>query len=604
MNLKKKKQLGSILIAISLATTGCGTISREEATSAVEKMMDESNFYQSDFVDENNEEYYGKFYNTYLNNFIDYMSKEQYKEFKNMVTDVERIDRFDYISLVNCLQNILCDGQEKGVGIYAAFNTELLYEELNQTSHLDDRNNRHINTLKCLVNDDEAFYKSLFSKDIDDFKKVIVEKTNASDEDVSELIDLFDEYYVLVSSFHSKKEYEELENKIIETMRNIISAKIESNPNFSYTLYGRMLRSSIYFGPDYIWITKNLVGDKTFLTSKDYFKGDVTFEFDQKYLFSQDIELWELKYLVANSYIEEAYERYRDPNYDSTGMELISILLSEKCTLENASNAEEIRCELYKDLGDYFDSSDDFADFLIRLFNREEYALNRYFEIFKKRISEDGISMLDFLRYESLRNLIKKYEYNSYFFENNNYYTTYDDLRSLPKENAEEIASVFRTNYKFDVDYDKYFSEIDTILANNDLGVSRVINENASFNWWERPITINEATISAVLISEPAELKERELDGVTLYYYEAPRGFEEGTLSEVFYNIDGNLVTREFPGVEAVIEDPDTKEDKFVTVISINKRPYLPDQDLKFVNPYPIYSYDYNATEEEKKLLR
>lgn len=177
-----------------------------------------------------------------------------------------------------------------------------------------------------------------------------------------------------------------------------------------------------------------------------------------------------------------------------------------------------------------------------------------------------------------------------------------EELRELPADEASEIASVSRENYYFDVDYDEYFKEIDKILANNDLGISRVINESASFNWWEKPITITDSLIST-LVSEPLELKERDLDGVTLYYYEAPRGFEEGVLSELFYNIDGNLVTKEFPGIDTTMIDPDTKELKFITVVSINKNPNLDDIDLKFINPYPIYSYDYNATEEEKKLL-
>lgn len=602
MNLKKKKQLGSVLLAISLATTGCGAITKDEATSVIEEMLDSSDFYQDEFLNETNEEFYGKFYNLYLNHFIDYMSKKQYKEFKEMVTSVEEIDRYDYDSLVKSMQKILCKEGDKGVGIYAAFNTEFLYEELTQAVDLDDNIYKNINTLMCLINDNESFYKALFSRDIDDLKNVIVNSTGAKEDDVLNLITLFDEYYMHKSAHcFLVGEKEDLENKINEVMKNIILAKYESDVTFARSFYGRMMRRSVYFGYDDINITRNLLGDKVSLSLNDAIKGKVTFDFDIKYLYSKDIELWELKYLVANAYIDEAYVRSNDSTYTRNAMELISFLLSPDCTLENTTNAEELRCELYKDLGNYFDSSDDFADFLIRLFNRNEYALNRYFDIFKERLNEDGIDMLDFLRYESLRNLVKGKEINNYYFENGEYMSS-EELRELPADEASEIASVSRENYYFDVDYDEYFKEIDKILANNDLGISRVINESASFNWWEKPITITDSLIST-LVSEPLELKERDLDGVTLYYYEAPRGFEEGVLSELFYNIDGNLVTKEFPGIDTTMIDPDTKELKFITVVSINKNPNLDDIDLKFINPYPIYSYDYNATEEEKKLL-
>lgn len=605
MNLKKKTRLIASILALSLMTSGCGHTTRDEAITNVEQLMEEYDFYKEERASESNEEFYGKFYNAYLDTFMDYMSNKQYRDFKDIVKAVPELEKYDYDSIITRLNNMICGNQDRGYGIYTAFNTRFLYEELHQATDLENPMYKDINTIRSLINDDEAFYDALFSRKIEKLEKLMIERLGADEEDVKNLIDLYDAYYSSISSvYYVPNEKEELETKINETMSNIIKAKMASDESFKETFYARMLKWSKYFGLSDVEITENLAGNKVTITLSDL-KGTVSFDCDIKYLYSKDLELWELKYIIANNYIEEAYNNRKKENKESVAMELLSFLLSSECSLENTTNAEEVRCELYKDLSAYFDSSDDFADFIIRLFNRREYALNRYFEIFEDRIKENGIEMLDFLRYEGLRGLVKKHEINTYIYDSTDYYKTNEEIAGMLASDAEKYVQNSKTNYQFYIDYDEYFKEIDSILEDNDLGISRIVNDSIEFQWWKKPVTISNSTLTSVMISEPLTLKCMEFNGASVYYYEAPKGFEEGTLSKVFYNINGDLVIKEYPGLEARIEDPETGNSIFITAVGINKQPYIDEEvELKFVNPFPIYTYDCIASEDEKKLLR
>lgn len=609
MKSRNKTKLILTTLLLSLTLSGCGNLSEkdlDDAKNNIENLMEDSNFYNGSSSLGYKKDKYGNFYNKYLDNFITHMSKKQYNILKNIVTNVEELDEYEYEGLVNELNKIMCDEGDLGYGFYAAFNTELLYEEFNDSNRLNNSTYRVVNNIKTLINDDELFYDALFSRKINKIEKLIIEKTGANKEDVENLITLLDAYYLVENSEdYSLENKESIESNIDELMKNIINAKFENDQDFASTFYGRLLKSSNYFGDPFIKIYEHFINGKSTITIRGYDNSYITFDFNSDLLSQKDLELLELKRIVANDYIEEAYKRTEDQEYDAKAMQLISFLPSEKCTLENTKTAEEIRCELYKDLGDYFDSSDDFNDFLIRLFNKKESALNRYFSIFKERIEEDGIDEIDFIRYQALRSLVKKYESNTYTYNYSYSYIETKDLKELPEEYALSYVTNNKSNYQFYVDYDSFFKEMDEILSNNDLGISAFLCEDIEFKWWTKPITITSDWLIADIISLPIELKIIDYNGEKLYYYEAPRGFEEGHLVRTYYNIDGDLVIKKGNGLYAVIKNPETGEDMIVTVVGINRLPNIKEyEDLRYKTDFSLYKRNYNATTDEKKLLR
>lgn len=602
MKLKnKKKVLLSILtLSLALSSTSCGSDYQKNAVEEINELMDED-FYKEDRALGTNEEFYGTFYRVYLNNFVDYMSKKQYKEFKNIVSDYELLEECDYEKIADRFTSILCEENSRGIGIYAAFNSELLYEELNQVIVLQDEVYERICNIKFLIGDDDAFYKALFSKDIDELIKLICKNTGCEEKLADVLVYYFDQYYEGIKTGTFSKPKDELAESIDYVIEDITEAKIDTDENFKSIFYGRMFINNKRY-EEQVRIKPNLIKDSATIYIEDD-SLSLKFDFDSSYLYSCSLELWQLKVMRANEYINEAYSKYYSDSYDLQGLSLLSLLLSQECNLDNTTNEDDIRCEIYDDLSDYFTSPEDFNNFIIKLFRNDKEALDRYFEIFKKRIQEDGIDAYDFMRYASLRNLVKNKEIVTLYLPNDNTFENREKIKNIPKEEALNYADVTIENYYFDVDYNTYFQEIDEILKNNDLGLTRIINDQVYFNWWYKPLSVSGYSAYSTLVSKPVEIKNMNYNGIDLLYFEAPKGFENGYLAEVFYNIEGNIIIRKFEGLNAVVKNPDTNEDMYIIAVSLNDNREIP-KELMFVKTYLDYDYTEYLNQDAKKLTR
>lgn len=603
MNLKNKKRiiLSTLALSIALANTGCTAEYQKNPLKEINELM-EDDFYQESRALETNKEFYGKFYRTYLNNFVDYMSKKQYKEFKTIVTDHELLEECDEEKIVERLNRILYEEDSRGIGLYAAFNSELLYEELNPVVVLDDEVFKHICNLKFLIDDDAAFFEAIFSKDINNLIDLICQKTGCEEDTASVLVTYFDEYYLGLKTGYFNESKEEIKGHLEYVIKEITKSKIDNNKSFASIFYGRMFTNNKRY-KEQVSIRPDLLKNSATIIIEDEEKGNIQFDFDSKYLYSEDLELWQLKVIRANDYIKEAYSNCYSEEYDLEGLALLSFLLSDECTLENTTSEDDVRCEIYNDLADYFTSPEDFNDFVIKLFRRNKNALDRYFEIFKQRIQEDGIDAYDFMRYESLRNLVKSNDIVTIHLNSDNTIERREEIKNMPREEALNYADVTLENYHFGTHYEEDFKEIDDILENNDLGLSKIINDQVYFNWWDKPITVSGYSAYSTLISQPVKPKTMVYNGIEMLYFEAPENFSDGYLAEVFYNIEGIPVIRKFEGLEATIKNPDTKEDMFIIVVSLNDNRTIPDE-LMFVKTYLNYDYLKQTNQDEKTLTR
>ncbi len=596
MNLKTKKRIMLSILALSLGTTGWGTNYQENALNEINETLEED-FYKESRTTEINAEYYGGFYRTYLNTFGDYMSKKQYKQFEDLTTSYDILEECDDEAIANMLDAILFADSSRGKGIYSAFNRELLYEEFQQHTVFYNKTYKQINRLKFLINDDDAFYKAMFSGNIEDFIKLLAKSTGCEEIDASTLVAFFDDYYIGLKTGYFNRPQEEIEKNIDFTIEQITNTKLKEDKVFAKTFYARMfINNKRYF--EQVTLTPSLISKQAHILIED--NEDISFDFDSKYLNETELELWQLKAIKANDYIKEAYDSYYNDKYDLEGMPLLAILLSSNCTLEDTINEDEIRCEIYADLKNYFNSLDDFNNFVLKLFNRDEDALNRYFEIFKERLQEDDIDITDFMRYEALRKLVKKHEINTIHFDNVDYGSMRDIIPSMPKEEALKYVSFVKENYRFyNVDYDKYFTEIDSILKNNDLGISRIINDEIDIKWGKKPISITGYYNNSTVVSTTVSLKEMNVDGIDMLYFEAPENFEDGYLAEVYYNIEGDPVIKEFNGLSTYLEKTKNEGNTYIIVVSLNNEEEIP-ENLVFVKNYPVINHlDKNESNEK-----
>ncbi len=569
---KKKKSALMIMLSLMLASSGCSRTTtnnefRENAYERIEELIDDRDFYQETHAGDTNEEFYAPFYKKYLDNFIKYMNEDQYDNFYYMVYLVDEDERYDFPKIYDFLNGILYGDQEYGHGFYYAFNTRIIFESLFSAYDLRDDTFTHVNTLRDIVNNDEEFFQSIFSQDRDALIDCIVKNTNFSDRSlVEEMLLKFDIYVdnLESSDYLSEQLKNDASERIQEIMNELVASKCK-DPEFADTFYGRMLKQSRYYGSDEIELTRYLIEDTFELVEKNN-KGSLSLTLPNNCYYSNHT-LNSIKYEKIISNISEEIEESK-----SDTLTLFSFLVNEDVIEKlNSTNAESIRATIYEDLSNYFDDELDFNDFYLRLDNRTQSSLERYFKIFESRIKEDGITLLDYARYYSLVELNKRHTYNHYEFYDRDDYITYDELRKLKPEEYEGIVdNYYPENYfLYNFNYQNEFDKIQYLLSNNDLGFNVLYSSPNEITWPSTGFNLDSFNDSQVL-SKEIQPTETEIDGNKLIYYECPEGYENAEAVEVFLNIDNELTTREVKGFITEIVDPESSSTKSVYLVGIN----------------------------------
>lgn len=601
MNKKHQKSVLILMLSAMLSTTACsdsnGNVNyRENAYENVEDIMNDTNFYQEKHAGSTNEEFYSPFYANYLNHFINYMDEEQYSLFLEMVSKVDDQERYEFPTIYSYLTSIMGTEKSFGHGFYYAFNTRLIFESLFSAYFLRDDTFTHINTLRDIINNDEVFYQSLFSKDINALIDCIMENTSFSNRSlVEEMILKFDIYVDKSTStfYMDQKLKEEAANRIQEIMNKIVASKCANDPEFAKTFYARMIQNSRYFDDETFELTRCLIEDTFNLVQNDE-QGYLIITLPNDYYFSNK-SLEEVKEAKFEDVVfKEIKEEKRNM------LSLLSLLVTEE-TLQKMGDAspDAMRQYIYEDLSSFFSSEDDFNDFCLRLYNGTSYSLEKYFNIFKSRIKEDDITLLDFIRYYSLVELNKEHTFNHYDFYDSKNTMTYDELRKLKEEEYQNIAYNYPENYFLsNIDYSKEFDLIENILSQNDLGFQKIYSSNKVIDWYIGEIDENQIT-ETVVLSELVEPHNIDYEGNKFVYYECPKGFEHGRAVDAFLNIDKELTIREQTGFTSEVINPETGEIMFIYLVGLNE-----DIDtypsLRFITEY---SHILNQEKDQKKLI-
>lgn len=603
MQLKNKKRAMMVLMSLMLATSGCGKKDDYKANGfdQVKKIMEDSEFYQTEMFDETNEEAYTPFYQNYLRLFAKYMTEEQYEDFLSVVKGMNNQEHYDFPNTYYYLNSMFdITPTKEGRGFFQCFNSRILGEhillaDLNEFSKITP----HITTLRSVVNNDEFFFKSIYSANIDEVIDCICESTGFKDRElVEELFLKMDLYYDITESEESK-EYlngelkSAYEARIREIIGLIIEAKCAKDEKFNNSLYARLLKESSYFNKDSYDIIPSICEDTFFLGDYSSEEGYRLYEIDSKYLY-EDISLEEIRKIKVNQIIEQSMNP-RDDDYTiiDTMKLMMSIIDVDIFNNQELPDSNAIRLAMYENLKGYFTSVDDFNTFFLKLYDTTTPALERYFDVLTKRINEDGISYNDFIRYLCLVNYNKTRTYNHIYLsgtyeEMKANYVPDDEIRLMKESEWDPIAYNIQENYFLgSIPYMTYFESIENVLANNDLGYDLIFNPDCEYTWSNNEANVTNLEHSSVL-SVAIRPKKIENNSESFIYYEIPEYYEDAKAVETFYNIDTELITRDVKGFKTTIEDPETGEEKLVFVAGITGS----EEDLgeiRFILDYSLF---------------
>lgn len=568
---KNRNKAIALALALSLATTGCGT-NKEYQNSGYEKIeqiMQDSDYYQKTVFNKTNEERYSDFYKTYYDTYIKYMSKEQYNNLLNVVTLMENNEDYEtniYRELNNMF-NIL--GASKGRGLYASFNARILEENITLWDRYIGSISKNINTLRSLVNNDDEFFSCLYSNDIDKLIKCIMKNTGCKDKNIiEEIIYLMDAYYDICNSeeYMDTQVKNSYETRVEELIGYLVESKCATNEEFNNTLYATLLKSSAYVGESTYSVKPYLLDNTCNITIKENDFSYTLYGVNSDYLY-QSITVEELKRLHTNDILSRCIINDEDDSYrvEDTMQLLLCLTNAEGFNLYTIKSSDDFRLFLYEDLKDYFSSEDEFNTFILRLYNGNAEVTQQYFELFIKRIKEDGITYEDFMRYASLVNYNDEAKFSHISWQGSyeeieaNYVPT-SELKLMKESEYENIIWPMEENYFIGtIEYKDCFAEIDALLANNDLGFNRIYNPNCMYTWANGTVEMTNKESTNTLSNEVLP-KSIPYYGSNIIYYEIPEGYEDALACELFPNYEGTLITRKVKGFKTTIEDNEGKE--------------------------------------------
>ncbi len=582
MSLKMRKKAMMLMLALSLATTSCGKDEsyKENAYAKIQEIMDNSEFYQTEIFDETYEDRYAEFYQKYLDHYISYMSEEQYNTFVNMVKNMDENEHYDYANTYSRL-NIIFDSwaTEEGRGLYKAFNSRILYENVYLTHLGKESMAKHINTLRFLVHNDEEFFTSLYSNKIDKVIDCIAKNTGCQDRKiVEELIYKMDLFYDIFDSedYMDEQLRVSYENRVTELIGILIESKSLSDEEFNNTLYAHILKESRYCGKDSYVAVPYLLDNTFYLQIKD---GDYyysMYDVNSDYLY-QDISIEELKRLQVNDLISRARNITEEEYYSVENMMQLIVCLLGFNSLDLSDNieSEEIRHEIYEKLCGYFTSEDDFNNYILSLYNGNKKALEKYFAMYMTHLREDDITYEDYISYNCLVNYNneRKYTYITYegsYEDQKDNYVSQEELKLMKESEYKDIAFAMEDNFfLYNIPYYSYFETIDEILARNDLGFDRLSNPDCQFTWENGQMEVTNLENTNVL-SVSVKPQTMEYSGMNIIYYVFPENYEDAQPVELFPNIENTLITRKVKGFKTTIVDPESGEEKLIYVAGMD----------------------------------
>ncbi len=614
MTPKNKKRTLMMVLSLMITLTSCGNKDDHRA-NVIAKSKYLAKFYDTEELKEDDYVSYYKetidnFYKNYLTNYVTYMDEEQCRELQTLMEEsYELEEEFPYDNTFTHLNKIMGVEEDKyGRGILRAFNMRLVYENILPAWYFRSEVYEEINTLRMLVNNDKAFFSSLFSKDMNKFIGCLMEKTGLdSREEIEELILKFDYYSDIIekndySNLIPEEEYndEELkeayQKRIEEIMSDLVESKLETDENFASTLYGKILSNSKYLGSYKYSVTNDLFNDTAsiFGVNKNY-TSSYSFSIPSQYLY-MNIDINEIKTIKVYDIISNANDK--DNNYENTAMRLMIHLIDPLTLNSEGLSSEEIRQILYDNLRDEFESIEDFDTFFLSIANGDSMIYYDYFTILEHRIKKDGITYEDFARFTSLANFINEKENIFIDWNWDVEYPPYGLIEKMNEEEYNKIVSSYSNNDIFyGMDYKMCMGMAYDLIKENDLGYEQLYNPNLQYTYKDGYVYLNDP--NSLVLSAEIYPTIGSFDGKKVIYYEIPKKYENGQAVESFYNIERKLTAKEVEGIKETFYDEISGKTVNGFIVSFNDELSEDIGPIRFMEYY-IY---FDKKQENKKLM-
>lgn len=585
MTLKNKSKILPLLLSIVLSATSCG---KEEPIIDRDYLSDTREIIDNyDETKEKNDSTLAKFYRKFIENYGDYLSEEQFETFTYLMTSGFNKKGSTEQLTFNFLDEIMDINENKyGRGLLRAFNMRMVYENVFSSWMYRDEVYEHFNTLRSIVNNDEAFFGSLFSGDMDLFVKTVSEESYAPESLVEELILKMDAY----SDVYESDEYNDVELKevyqkqIKEIMGEIISKKLENDSEFRNTLYGRIISESDYTDK-YRCSAINDLFDNGIHISFYNMTSSYSFYVPSKFLY-RDLTIADIKRIAVCDIISKGDDE--DNYFENIAMTLMIHLIDPNALSNKNLSSEEKRENMYNDLKDEFASIEDFDDFFLTVANGTSIIFYDYFNIFDRKILKDGITYDDFVRFTSLANYMNEKESVHIEWNQDFDYPPFDYIKTLPEEEYKKIVSSYSSSWIFDgMDYKTCMELSYNNIKDNSLGYEKLYGPNCRYSYEYGRVYVYDSSSSVV--SEIIEPNIGVFDGVNVVYYKIPENYSSGRAVECFYNIQRKLTIVDIPGIVKQVKDPITGEDISIFIIDIANeiRDDLP--EVRFAEYYEFY---------------
>lgn len=585
MTLKNKSKILPLLLSIVLSATSCG---KEEPIIDRDYLSDTREIIDNyDETKEKNDSTLAKFYRKFIENYGDYLSEEQFETFTYLMTSGFNKKGSTEQLTFNFLDEIMDINENKyGRGLLRAFNMRMVYENVFSSWMYRDEVYEHFNTLRSIVNNDEAFFGSLFSGDMDLFVKTVSEESYAPESLVEELILKMDAY----SDVYESDEYNDVELKevyqkqIKEIMSEIISKKLENDSEFRNTLYGRIISESDYTDK-YRCSAINDLFDNGIHISFYNMTSSYSFYVPSKFLY-RDLTIADIKRIAVCDIISKGDDE--DNYFENIAMTLMIHLIDPNALSNKNLSSEEKRENMYNDLKDEFASIEDFDDFFLTVANGTSIIFYDYFNIFDRKILKEGITYDDFVRFTSLANYMNEKESVHIEWNQDFDYPPFDYIKTLPEEEYKKIVSSYSSSWIFDgMDYKTCMELSYNNIKDNSLGYEKLYGPNCRYSYEYGRVYVYDSSSSVV--SEIIEPNIGVFDGVNVVYYKIPENYSSGRAVECFYNIQRKLTIVDIPGIVKQVKDPITGEDISIFIIDIANeiRDDLP--EVRFAEYYEFY---------------
>lgn len=522
------------------------------------------------------------FMEKFINEFGPFLSDSQ---FNSMIDNLNYKYNFDnwyhYYQMVGDVLKL--DENKDGYYFFKTFSVLVANEMYKYDSETSTEKRpyleKYLKDLNILVTKDD-FYEAIFTGDIEKVISTIERETGSVGKRYArDLVNQFTIAYTLDPLDPNYEEFVKKQESILDDlMARLIISKTEANVEYYGTVAGHTFNNGIYFGgkndidyhlgeEKYHLIIPTL--DSTKNLTLPYYMLNSTASREECMLVSA------VEYLMAD---------FNESNYGNI-LDLLSYLvdwevLEECCEIENGAQVFDV---LYNEVKEYFNTEEEFAEFIVDVENRDTSVGKKYMDILKIRLTKGNY-------YENLALFQNFLEfYNSHVIYQ--YPTMEIEFEVLKMNEHEATASYGKPwieNYLFwDYDARKDIEEIQEYFDNQELGTYLLTNDvfrNRDFR--ETNYTYINYELADILSTEIAP-EHTIFNNQNIIYYDIPEKFLDGSCVSTEFNIEKKLMLTEVFGIKETIEINGVMKDVFI--VSFKKG--------DSVDNYPIVRFKANASD-------